>query len=652
MTKKNYWRVLMLVPVVLFSPWGSPRAEQVLRIDGSGALQLQSDSGGQSHSAFISRAAGDLIVAAQSCINAQGKKGGHCEDAIIEGIGRLEVVEQYITAQAIFFSYPCYGKAEGKRKFTEMAIRAGRVIGDFELVAVAYYNRAVCYWNTNDFGNAFELMKPLVNTVTRFAVVDSGESDQQLLEETAALLPAWRNLVRFAENTQRVRPEICRKAGPEFCPELAWQVMEKIKGRLFRLAATRNAVRGPDSAALMAKLAEQKALLIARESNRLGIPEFNSFQSLPPATIDSRLADLGGDIIATAPSLAIASGLHDPTLKDIRSLLRPGESYVSFLTVMDGRKPVFVQVRNDGSPVVGLAGEDALVIRNLVAAYREALRTKDAARENEVGQRLARALLGRIDLAGVNRLLLSVDGNLAGVPFALLPLQGKRLGQRMAVTYVPSGGIFRHLRTTQHHVVHQVPYVGFARERFTPPLPDLIGANDEVRNAAIFMDGGTRRAVAVTDAGKADIIRQSAAIAEARVLHFATHAAIQDGFLGLELGDGRLESYEIVQTLNTRAELAILSACNTAQSTAQLAEHGEAFSDMARAFFSIGTRRLLVTQWPIENNATRILVTQFLERLRDSDAESALAGAQEDLRRLRPEYSSAYFWGGFILMGD
>ena len=102
-------------------------------------------------------------------------------------------------------------------------------------------------------------------------------------------------------------------------------------------------------------------------------------------------------------------------------------------------------------------------------------------------------------------------------------------------------------------------------------------------------------------------LSEQGALANYRVLHFATHGALSGEISGgaepglilnppqtpTERDDGYLSASEIAG-LKLDADWVILSACNTAAGNA---ENAEALSGLARSFLYAGARTLLVSHW-------------------------------------------------------
>ena len=102
----------------------------------------------------------------------------------------------------------------------------------------------------------------------------------------------------------------------------------------------------------------------------------------------------------------------------------------------------------------------------------------------------------------------------------------------------------------------------------------------------------------------------------AKILHFATHGMLNNAspmysHLALAEGgaseDGLLEAWELMQ-LDLQADLAVLSACETARGRVGA---GEGMVGFSWAMFIAGVPSIVVSQWKVESAGTRDLMVNF-----------------------------------------
>ncbi len=143
-----------------------------------------------------------------------------------------------------------------------------------------------------------------------------------------------------------------------------------------------------------------------------------------------------------------------------------------------------------------------------------------------------------------------------------------------------------------------------------------------------------------------------------RVLHFASHALIDDKkpvrsaiLLALDedpAEDGLLQTREIYN-LKINANLVILSACQTG--LGQFIR-GEGIEGLNRAFFYSGASSVLISLWSVNDQATSRLMFEFYRSLRIPKTPiQALREAKIEMIHSRT-ISHPFYWAGFIITGD
>jgi CHAT domain-containing protein len=185
-------------------------------------------------------------------------------------------------------------------------------------------------------------------------------------------------------------------------------------------------------------------------------------------------------------------------------------------------------------------------------------------------------------------------------------------------------------------------------------LEDLPAAKTEVENLGRIYGAGSR----VYVGAEARESRFKAEAGEARVLHLATHAVLNNAsplysYLllandpGTSSEDGLLEARELL-TMKLQAELAVLSACETARGRVGA---GEGVIGLSWALLVSGVPSTVLSQWKVASDSTSLFMTAFHENRKKSmsDAE-ALRAAALTLRK-NPAYQHPFYWAPFTVIG-
>jgi CHAT domain-containing protein len=93
----------------------------------------------------------------------------------------------------------------------------------------------------------------------------------------------------------------------------------------------------------------------------------------------------------------------------------------------------------------------------------------------------------------------------------------------------------------------------------------------------------------------------------------------------------------------------ILSACDSGSGEVKI---GEGVMSLQRAFRIAGAQTVLASHWKVSDQATRLLMTEFIRRWRLGEPRGkAWREAQLSLLHSK-EFSNPYFWAAFTLTGQ
>lgn len=196
------------------------------------------------------------------------------------------------------------------------------------------------------------------------------------------------------------------------------------------------------------------------------------------------------------------------------------------------------------------------------------------------------------------------------------------------------------------------------------PLP--YSAREVQWVADVFGDQGVSVAWLKDDRATEETVRYN--VSDRRIVHFACHGLVDQeygnlfGALALTPGakaddpkdDGFLTLAEIYELKLKGCELAIPSACDTNYGPHQ---RGEGVWALSRGFLVAGARRVVASNWLVNDESAPNLMSYFCSIL----AKAGAAGEKPDYAealwkakrwlRSHEQWQSPYYWGSFVLMG-
>jgi CHAT domain-containing protein/Tfp pilus assembly protein PilF len=227
---------------------------------------------------------------------------------------------------------------------------------------------------------------------------------------------------------------------------------------------------------------------------------------------------------------------------------------------------------------------------------------------------------------------------------------GRNAGEHHRAAAVSTGEIFaaanKQEATRSSDVSPSLPRLPYTRQEADAILALAPPAG---RKAALGFDAN--RTAAMSD----DLIRF-------RIIHFATHSfldSMHPELSGIALSmidrqgkpqNGFLRGHEVFN-MKLGAELVVLSGCRTGLGKEV---KGEGLYGMTRGFMYAGARRVLVSLWDVQDQATARLMSDFYRGLlgpKRPNTAAALRAAQIATWRER-RWQAPYYWAGFVLQGE
>ncbi len=502
----------------------------------------------------------------------------------------------------------------------------------------------------------------------------------------------------------------------------ALEVAERARGRSLMIQLAERDVLPlldiPSQVAERMKTLETSLDRIEIRNSRVDRPADESREQSEQRSLFRERERLMADLRRSSPRLATLRYPLALSANEIRSVLDPGTILASLL-VGSTHSYLFTVSRNDDLRVQILPiGESALRqrverFRGLIAEARgTTLRELRAAELHRLSKELYNLLIApaadRIERA--DRVLIVADGPLHYLPFAALlrEASGERghshdqyLAEWKPFHSVLSATVYAEIKKerrgpTKDQAGSPLLLAAFGDPRFSESLqgkaPEQIAdirVRSALRRGTLQLEPlpSSRREVegiaslfppdqvAIFLGAEATEERAKAIGKGARILHFATHARLDDRFplnsalvLTIPEGfpenwdNGLLQVWEIFERVRLDADLVVLSACDTGLGEEQ---GGEGLIGLTRAFQYAGARTVMASLWSVQDQATSELMIRFYKHLRAGlTKDEALRQAQVELirgpievvnekgERTLFDASAPYFWAGFQVYGD
>ncbi len=287
------------------------------------------------------------------------------------------------------------------------------------------------------------------------------------------------------------------------------------------------------------------------------------------------------------------------------------------------------------------------------------------AAEAEAARQLYSAVFGpvaeRLDSGNWARIVLIPDGPLLDLAFAgLMNSHGRRLIENLPVTTavsLESVMAGRGPNAASGTLLAIGDPIEPGEQRLVAPSGDRFEPLANARAEAQTVAGLFRNSVVYTG-GQAREARVKEEIGKYRMIHFATHGVLSQSegldsglLLANELADSRedglLQAWEIAD-MRLSADLAVLSACETAEGGEQL---GEGLMGLAWAFQAAGCPNVIASLWNIDDETTQAVMVEFYKAVRDGKRiDEALQKAMLAVKA-GPRTASPYYWAGFRILG-
>lgn len=354
-------------------------------------------------------------------------------------------------------------------------------------------------------------------------------------------------------------------------------------------------------------------------------------------------AELLTRIRAVNPEFDSLRNMNPSTLPEVQRLLDTNTTLVSYFVTRD-KTMAFIIARNAFQALEIPVGEADLKREvslfhnsrsNLNDSQLRSLKRLYATLVEPLRPYLKTSVIGIIP-----------HGILHYLPFAALNDGQNYFGDKYTLFYLPSASVIpfvqqKRKQGEQHLLV-------LAQDR-AESLPFLAYANQSAETIAKLYNTTALLGSAATESA----FRSRASTS--RTLFLAAHGTLSRSsplfsriFLAPDAqNDGILEVHEVYGLDLAKADLVVLSACQT-----QLGEQskGDDIIGLNRAFIYAGTPTVVASLWSVQEKETGELMVAFFKHLKGGKSKAeALQAAQ---REMRAKYPHPYYWAAFVLTGE
>ncbi|MEM7105660.1 MAG: CHAT domain-containing protein [Bacteroidota bacterium] len=382
--------------------------------------------------------------------------------------------------------------------------------------------------------------------------------------------------------------------------------------------------------------------LLAAAKKENSIPKIDSLQEL-----------INNHLIFTHkkfPSLELLSSKKFE-VKSLHKTLKEDEIVLKYF-ILENEIAIFSITKNDFSwEIKPWLNNEIESVKTLTNSIRN--RKYDVKTATLLGEKLLPAIDSKI-----TKIIINPDSELYRVPFEILQKQNRFLTESYEIRYTSNLGFIDFENESQSKseslLAIYAPYY--------PETETMVAT----RNDASFLKGAKKEAEAISTLFPSDIYIGDTitkryfieTAPKAGILHLAMHAEINDTEPGLSRllfnKDDKTSDdlyLEELYALQLKANLAVLSACNTGLGKESASKNLESFQ---RAFNFAGVPATVVSLWEVPDQSTSEIMEGFYTYLKDGASKSsALKNAKLNyLKKHRgTKLAQPFYWTGFVLYG-
>ena len=566
------------------------------------------------------------------------------------------------------------GDYEQARQSAEKSAAIAQQLGRPDVLWEAQYTEGIAYRRLGRTRQARQAFTGAIATIERMRSQIAGDPKQRQIFFEDRLSP-YSALIELLVEQQE--------------PAAGLALAEKAKARVI-LDTLQSGRFWPDKAMTPAEREQEKKLLarmVTLNAQLAGEKQNQPEDGKLVAELNASLDRARGDyesflttLYATHPQLrAQRVELTALSLEEVNALLPDDKTALLEFAVAEDKMLLFVLTKAAAQTTpdlkiftIPLKAKD---LAGRAQQFRAALASRDLSFKQEAAV-LYDLLLkpAQAQLKGKSSLVIVPDGALWELPFQALLTNAQRfLIEDVSISYAPSLTYLREMsrKRPPGPAVTEKSLMAIGNPALTQQM--IARAQSQTRGERLeplpLAEKEALELAKLYGHGESKVYVGAAALEERfkaeagnyRILHLATHGVLdarspmyshvllsQANNDGKE--DGLLEAWEIMN-LDLKADLAVLSACETARGRIGA---GEGVIGLSWALFVAGVPTTVVSQWKVLDMSTRELMVEFHRQLRTKPEQGkAEALRQASLKLLKQEkYRHPFYWAGFVLVGD
>lgn len=363
--------------------------------------------------------------------------------------------------------------------------------------------------------------------------------------------------------------------------------------------------------------------------------------------IVSRLKEIWNDLETEFPlyaSLRRGTPVSYDQVIEFLNESHPRAAIVEYYDVL-GEVIVFIvrSGRNEPILIETLMGNSQ--IKELLGSYIKNMAVMDRFDMDPVWEQYSSKLFGELTkhLQEIDVIFLVPHGYLHLLPFYVLKLDEGHVLDKFTLIYAPSATILSRVhdrrKTRKNPNKPDVMIIG-------NPTANLPYSRIEAQEINKYLGGSIYLGARAT---KEKVFKEAPS---KDILHFACHGDF-DHFhpmrSGLMLADNEVLTANEIMGMPLNADLVCLSACMTGLNRI---EDGDELSGLSRAFLYAGATSVLVSLWPVHDEATASLMSDFYQGIAQSDKNVPKSFIlRQTMLTARNKNPNPFFWAPFIMVG-